>query len=51
MLDTAVTYPEGVVTTAEEREFDSFLLNYIIELAVKPHSPKVQLIPDELLKA
>ena len=51
MLNMAITYPDGVSTTAEEREFDSFLLSYITEQALKQRSPKVQLMPDEVMKA
>jgi len=35
-----ISYPDGVSTTAEEREFDSFLLSYITEQALKQRSPK-----------
>ena len=51
MLEMDIVYPAGVETTEEEREFDSFLLNYITELAVKNRSPKVRFMPDEVMKA
>ena len=51
MLDMDIIYPDGVSTSAEEREFDSFLLSYITEQAFKQKSPKVQLMPDEVMKA
>lgn len=51
MLDMEIIYPDGVSTSAEERAFDSFLLSYITEQALKQKSPKVQLMPDEVMKA
>ena len=51
MLDMNVSYPDGVSTSAEEREFDSFLLSYIIEPARRQRSPKVRLLPDEVMQA
>jgi len=51
MHDIAITYPEGMDTTEEEREFDSFLLLYLTDLAAKQGSPKVRFNPDEVLKA
>jgi len=51
MSEMEIIYPEGLETTEEEREFDSFLLNYITELAVKNRSPKVRIVPEELMKA
>ena len=46
-----VTYPADVKTTQEEREFDSFLLSYVSELAVKQRSPKVIINYKEVDKA
>ena len=51
MSEMEIIYPDGVSTTAEEREFDSFLLSYITEQALKQRSPKIQLMPDEVMKA
>lgn len=45
------TYPDEISSTAEEREFDSFLLNYITEQAIQQRSPKVRLIPDDVISA
>jgi hypothetical protein len=43
MLDMEIVYPEGINTKQEEREFDSFLLIYISEQAVKQRSPKIRI--------
>lgn len=51
MIDTKIAYPEGVKTSQEEREFDSFLLSYISEQAVKLRSPKVRIELDTIDKA
>lgn len=51
MLDMDIIYPDGVSTSAEERAFDSFLLSYITEQALKQKSPNVQLMPDEVMRA
>ena len=51
MLNMDIIYPDGVSTSTEEREFDSFLLSYITEQALKQRSPKVRLMPDEVMQA
>ena len=51
MLNMDIIYPDGVSTSAEEREFDSFLLSYITEQALKQRSPKVRLMPEEVMQA
>lgn len=39
MLDMEITYPECIATTQEEREFDSFVLSYVLEKATVQGSP------------